>query len=309
MGAARTSKIRGDSGAIGRFYPADLLATLTDAGEMANTCTSGATSFSYIGQALDYHVAPEFTVEPVAENGVVTQNYQGDFRHLELSEISFDYPSADGDNALSVTTAAGAPTLNENGDGTLSLVMGPDQFTYVKDVTSRVAPFTSSLALTVTGISETLDGISSSSVPVSATPLGTLLRYGRLRLDNTYGPETDTLIVPMQLEYFDGSAFVLNSDDSCWVYDTGADASVSPAGLTSVQGVTDTVSAGTPPGSSPLLLASPGEGNTGEVTVDYTVPDWLQDDVDGDGTLDLPSALATFGVYRGHDRIIYWQER
>ena len=32
-------------------------------------------------------------------------------------------------------------------------------------------------------------------------------------------------------------------------------------------------------------------------------------DFNGDGSLEDPSALATFGVYRGHDRVIYWQEK
>jgi len=41
----------------------------------------------------------------------------------------------------------------------------------------------------------------------------------------------------------------------------------------------------------------------------WDVPLWLEADFDGDGSLDDPTGLATFGVYRGHDRVIYWQER
>lgn len=50
----------------------------------------------------------------------------------------------------------------------------------------------------------------------------------------------------------------------------------------------------------------PGDENEESVTV--VVPIWLQDDFSGDGSLENPTATATFGVFRGHDRIIYWRE-
>ena len=309
MGATRTARIRGDSGPIGRFYPADFLVTVFDSGTLEASCTAGINPFTYIGETINYGLAPEYLIEPVTESGDVTRNYTGAFRHLESSEVSLDYPVADSGNGLTVAVNEEITALSENGDGTLQLTLGADQFTYVKNAAARVAPFTASLALSVNGILETLDGVSSSSVPVIATPTGVLLKYGRLYLDNSYGPETESLVVPMQLEFFNGSGFVLNSDDSCWSYNTGTEASVNPTGLTSVEGEVGTFSAGVPPSTRSLRLSAPGEGNTGEVTVTYATPDWLRDDVDGDGSLDAPSALATFGVYRGHDRVIYWQER
>lgn len=309
MGASRTGRIRGQSGPIGRFYPADFLVTVSDAGALAPSCSAGATAFTYIGEAIDYALAPEFRIEPVTEAGGVTRNYQGSFRHLESSEVTLEYPGADTNNGLTVSVDTETASLLENGDGTLRFTLGADQFTYLKVPASRVAPFTASLALNVSGILETVDDVTSSSVPVTASPSGVLVKYGRLHLDNSYGPETDPLIVPLQLQYFNGSSFVLNTDDSCWAYNTGSDASVNPTGLTSVEGEAGTVSAGTPSGARQLRLSAPGEGNTGEVTVTYAVPDWLKDDLDGDGALDAPAALATFGVYRGHDRVIYWQER
>jgi MSHA biogenesis protein MshQ len=50
-------------------------------------------------------------------------------------------------------------------------------------------------------------------------------------------------------------------------------------------------------------------GTRGTDTLLWDVPLWLEADFDGDGSLDDPTGLATFGVYRGHDRVIYWQER
>ena len=51
-------------------------------------------------------------------------------------------------------------------------------------------------------------------------------------------------------------------------------------------------------------------GSEGTDTLNWGgVEDWKKDDLDGDGGLDDPTATATFGVYRGHDRVIYWRER
>ena len=63
---------------------------------------------------------------------------------------------------------------------------------------------------------------------------------------------------------------------------------------------------------SPLGLASSGShsGSIG-VTMDFSALPWLQYNWDGsvDGSLENPpSASATFGQYRGHDRVIYWRE-
>jgi MSHA biogenesis protein MshQ len=57
---------------------------------------------------------------------------------------------------------------------------------------------------------------------------------------------------------------------------------------------------------APVLYA--GTPDTGTATVGFNVPLWLQDDFDNNGSLDDPQATATFGIYRGHDRVIYWRE-
>lgn len=39
-------------------------------------------------------------------------------------------------------------------------------------------------------------------------------RYGRLLIDNAFGPETEPLNIPLRIQYFDGTRFVDNVDDS-----------------------------------------------------------------------------------------------
>lgn len=58
-----------------------------------------------------------------------------------------------------------------------------------------------------------------------------------------------------------------------------------------------------------IELEAPGSGNQGGIGVSYDAYNWLKYDWDSDGAHDdNPSALATFGIFRGDDRVIYWRE-
>ena len=69
-------------------------------------------------------------------------------------------------------------------------------------------------------------------------------------------------------------------------------------------------------GLGQLLLSQPTDGSRGQIRVTYEdVPTWLKfnwntNDENNDGNIfdDNPSGVATFGLYRGNDRIISWRE-
>ena len=155
------------------------------------------------------------------------------------------------------------------------------------------------------------DGVSLQARADFLPEAGFDIRYGRLWLNNAYGPETLDLTMDMEAEYFDGSEFVSNTDDSCWHYDAAAQVVLSPDNITQVAGHSGTLVNGL--AEDAILLRAPvnvaGGQDTGEVDVTYPAPLWLQDDVDLDGVFDDPMGTASFGVYRGHDRIIYWREK
>ena len=141
------------------------------------------------------------------------------------------------------------------------------------------------------------------------SPTGVEIRFGRLLLVNSFGPETSDLPQPMQIEHFDGTSFVDSTDDDCASYDADkislTNISLDPA-LTDKLGGTGKFSAGK---TQAIELQAPGTGNQGQLGVLYAAYDWFKYDWDNEGTYDDdPSAVATFGVFRGNDRIIQWRE-
>lgn len=151
-----------------------------------------------------------------------------------------------------------------------------------------------------------------------------ILRHGRVVMDNTYGPETEVLKMPTRAEYWNGSNWVLNGDDSCTIATYGLGSQVDNAGLgyhfdpDLATGQSVVRSGGTltfQSGQFELLwraMATTGPLYRGQVTAPLDVPAWLEWYWNWNGvsptSLSDPRASAFFGRYRGHDRIIYWRE-
>jgi len=141
------------------------------------------------------------------------------------------------------------------------------------------------------------------------------MRYGRIMVKPSFGPETQELVVPVEAQYFSTGLFRLNGDDNCSSY-SAAQASLSGftgslnLGETVVGGpaLTTLLSGGSSSNAAPLLLTAPGVGNDGSVDVSLDVPAWLEFDWVGTGATN-PVGTAQFGRYRGNDRIIFWRER
>lgn len=156
-------------------------------------------------------------------------------------------------------------------------------------------------------------------------------RYGRLRLVNTFGPETHSLRVPIQAEYFHGNGWTVNTADTCTNIALTESANQirvkhpdnAASGAPDISALlADTQSAGPldrgRSQTTDLILSAPGEGNRGEVSIGLNPdaagvlwPDHLNIDWDQNGIInsnDFPEATATFGLFRGNDRMIHWRE-
>jgi len=311
----RTITLVGDSGPVGRFYPEQFSLENQMDGVLENLCGG----FNYTGQGFGYDIPPNFSLAARAYDangtGPITQNYREGWQKLSVTDFSRNDPVSDLSQVgtqgtlLEVMTTADMPSLVSNGNGTMIYEAGADEFVYTRDANARIAPFNAELEMELTGIVDS-DGV---AMPASELPAlqstGTSIRYGRLVLENAYGPETMDLRVPFEVQIWNGTRFERHADENCWVYSTADAVITDTPPNTVVDGATGMLAGGAPQSGSEIVLSAPGEGNTGSIRVRYPVPGYWQDDFDGNGSKEDPTAIATFGVYRGNDRVIYWGER
>lgn len=152
-----------------------------------------------------------------------------------------------------------------------------------------------------------------------------VIRFGRAVLSNASGRSIDSLFVPLSIEYWNGSRFVSHADDSqthfhgisvvgdnhqIWVEEGKTADSVNLQGEgTAKTGATyqiSTVKAGDVRQQTQLWL----ELNKGENRLPWLAYRWQDPNRGSDFNNEQdPSAIMTFGIYRGNDKIIFRGER
>lgn len=293
---------------IGRFTP-DHFNTL-----VAHACSGGST-FSYSGQPITV------TASARNQNDAITVNYRDKF--------AFGV-------TLSDSNALGTGNFTNNS-------ISEESFTSEIEGSSVGAGIQTDLRYTFTD-KETVPGTikikatdqTDTSITSNSTEGTTEIRSGRTRVENTFGSELVNMKVAAKVEYYTANGFVTNTADTCSKPDVSlTDIATDPievgtgAGQTCVwddskltsnlAGSTDyaCIADATQPqyteppttGNFNLYLKAPGENNTGDIQVGLISPLWLKYDWDGDGSHDDdPTGIASFGLYRGDDRIIYWRE-
>jgi len=306
---------------VGRFIPDRFNVVVAEHGEVEPYCTV-STAFAYMGQNLNWKagVQPMLTLEARNGGGNVTRNYTlGNFQRLLATDLVrtagiSDVTAIDAaGNPFPVSTTLELGGLSVIGRGRLQYLFSlNDEITYSKTTQTRVPPLAPDYLIELTGLADA-DDVSSPQLSVAIVPKFPLeMRYGRLQMENAYGPETSNLKMPFQAEFYTASGFIINSADGCWSYNTAADVALDQSDLsggnTSVIAASGILSAGAPEEGEVLILKAPGANNQGDVIATFAVPLWLQGDWNQDGFLGNPQATATFGVYRGNDRVIYWRE-
>jgi MSHA biogenesis protein MshQ len=325
-GASANAKLRGESNYVGRFTPVRF--SLANPSITAG-CEVGL-DYSYLGQPFSVG----FLLHAENLSGDLTQNYVGSFAKLgsgggtlTFGAVDAGFPGVDFNAARATASLVSAAW--EGGVGTFNLVAQIDRAPAVD------GPFNAtSLGITA----RDTDGV---AIPASdfnldrnvdsnpdSVSLGvTLLRFGRMRLDSAHGPETANLPVKFETEFWNGTLWARNIDDSCTII-AQADIGYPDGAISAVSNRTVTVGAGTTTGtyandsggfihftagSAGQAFSAPGAGNAGSFEVDVNLSSraWLRFDWDNNGTYNdvaLPTAEYSFGSYRGHDRIIFWQE-
>ena len=304
---------------FGRFTPDHFVLSNKNFEDRINlSCTPGSI-FSYIGEAFQ----TSFTLTAENSGNITTQNYTGSFAKLGGSDFNF--------GAIDLADAV-APTSATALSSQLGLVSTTGSWT------NGIANMTATLGVTRTspegpfesfslGIAPTdSDGIILSSYDLDTSVPSdsndrellatTKIRFGRLNINNTHGSELLPLAVPVYTEYFNGTTFVTNTDDTCTpisVSQLGFNGGTNPITVGSGTSTASIANSPLAQGKAGLSLSAPGANNTGFVDITsnifITSYPWLKFDWDGDGNHDnSPSARATFGIYKGNSKQIYFRE-
>ncbi|MFT5812559.1 MAG: hypothetical protein ACI9VT_000294 [Psychroserpens sp.] len=295
---------------------------------------------------LRYLEQPEILITPKSKLGNHTKNYTGDFNKLILSGVSrFMIDDGTGTSAsapISDTTQLGADetkkvrltsnfddgilTEGENENvGILSFQYNNlDDFFYLHEENSEIPPFTSDINLAIASIIDDddvtaidADGVgdtgTASDTVITLNPSGKEIRFGHAFLDNSFGPETADLPQKLSTQYLDASGrYVLNEDDNCTPYDAANKITLTSLTLLASSTGVNTVAGQLVKGETrAMILTAPGAGQQGTIKVKYEIYPWLKYNWDGVTPKSFdkdPTATATFGLFRGNDRIIYQRE-
>ena len=333
---------------IGRFTPDHFKQTVFNSGTLKSTCNLGSTTFAYSGQldeatitkgTIDYLANPILEITAFNAGNEVTKNYYedsdgslNDFMKMSATHITVLSPVTD--NTAVGLDASKLPIHGDISTGTLSQknldashidfgnplnpgvlhykLSDNDHFYYQRTNNAFVANFDADFNLTVSSITDGDTSVVATSLTDVSNLSGVNIRFGRLIIENSFGPETENLPQVFNTQYYDGSKFVLNTDDQCSTYDvnkmTLSNISLAP---TAKLGTTGSFVDGE---TKVLQITAPGAGNVGEMGVTYDSFDWLKYDWSNSDSLgngpftENPTAIATFGLFRGNDRIISWRE-
>lgn len=363
IGSTAVPQSTGVSG-FGRFIPDNFNVTY-NVPAIAPACAG----FSYVGQTFNYTTVPVMTI--TARNGTnngltnaTTVNYAGPsyakFTNAQLALAPYDTnagrylrfdalgggatPDLDRSGLPDPLTADPVISVFTAGVGTFTF-SGGSGFGFAR--TTPSAPFDADIALRLNVIDT--DNVAFAGNPASfgaasagggilfsdgiaATTTDKLQRYGRLRIGGASGSQALPLRLPVEAQYWTGTAFVTNTLDSCTTLVAGNVGLGNYSGSLNAGETTPTiVSSPLQAGRSAIRLSAPGAANPGSVDVALNLGSGAAADAcaafapaatagnkthlrgawcnpPGTYTKD-PSAKARFGVTRGADQSIYRREQ
>ena len=313
------SDFMSQSAPFGRFAPAYLQARLNTP-ELKAGCVSATGSFSYQDQPIEYAVTPELTITGKSSNGAVTRNYdRGAFWKLgDTLAPTLGFAPGQVQDASRLSGSGDFKVIPDatSGDGEKAYLLTAGHMVYQRAGTGPAAsdvPFSPNLLMMIAAgqLSDsdgTRHGAGSGadfvSEPFGFQTPGGEIRLGRIRVGSAHGPEHAPLDLPYQVETWQsGNAFVPDGSDACAVI-TGVQLGPYTGQL---EGKTQAQVSALAQGRGVIRLTAPGPGGEGSVVVTPQVPDWLTYDWKGDG-FENPSGLATFGIYKGNEKIIFRRE-
>ncbi|HFG2020653.1 MSHA biogenesis protein MshQ [Vibrio cholerae] len=320
------------TGPIGRFIPAYFdVSPMTVT--LAAACSTGGQPFTYLGQPFSYANNPGLYLQPKSGSGSDTLNYLiGDWWRYENSWTERDYSDAANDLSIVFTNQLDEPVTRQTAS-TSGVILDGERLSYQKPLQPKPV-FNAAFNLTLSASDLTdQDGV---CYRPNASPLcsgytfshidGAMpLYWGKLVIQDVYGPETQALEQPIYVEHFTNNGFVRTIEDSCTALPaiTGFTLQSDPNNngytvLTTGVAVPPQVlaehsAANLNSGQRAIRFSAPGASARGVIdsVLDLNAHNllWLAEDKDGDNNFDQTTqGRAQFGLYRGSDRVIWWRE-
>jgi MSHA biogenesis protein MshQ len=327
--------VTGTVSPLGRFRPDNFTVALN--GPTFTTACAGG-GFTYVGQVFNYGTPPSITVTANKLGGGTTANYTGGFMNLTNATLTpgtqaTRYSPGTLDLAL-LPLPTVDPAITDNADGTVKLAFSGGSGIAFQRATP-VAPFNAAINLALNVIDS--DGVAYATNPATFSSItfspSAAMRFGRLRLQNALGSEKLALPIPIETQYWNGSAFIRNAQDSCT---TLAKSNLALSGYAvNLAACETTVNQGTisfAAGLGTLTLSPAGAGNNGSVLLtanlgtsasgnfcpaspgaespaDFAIKAYLQGAWTGATWNENPSARATFGLFGGQpSNFIFFRE-
>jgi len=209
---------------VGRFRPFDF-AVAYNTPAFTTYCGTGASGFTYIGQGFTYATAPVMTVTARNAQGATTQNYGAAGGWFKLTNSTLNgrtYTAATGTlDTGGLPLPAVDPAIVNNGNGTATLTFGAGSgLAFTRS--TPVAPFDAEISLAINVTDNEASFAGNPARFGTAAPGGGIaftqskrMVFGQLRLLNAIGSERIPLPVRMRLEYWNGTGFVVNTNDGC----------------------------------------------------------------------------------------------
>jgi MSHA biogenesis protein MshQ len=364
IGSAAVPQSTGVSG-FGRFIPDNFNVTY-NVPVIAPACGG----FSYVGQTFNYTTAPVMTI--TARNGTnngltnaTTVNYAGSyakFTNAQLAQTPYDtnagrylrFDTLGGGNTPDLDrTGLPDPVTADPVIGTFTAGVGAFTFSggggfgFTRSTTTPSAQFDADIVLRLNVVDT--DNVVFAGNPASfgaasagggilfsdgnaLTTADKSIRYGRLRIGGASGSQVLPLRLPVEAQYWSGTAFVTNTLDACTTLVAGNVGLGNYGGsLNAGETTASIVNSPLQAGRSAIQLSAPGAGNSGSVDVTLNLGGVANADAcsafapaatagnksylrglwcNPPNTYSKdPSAKARFGVMRGADQSIYRREQ
>ncbi|WP_407029077.1 DUF6701 domain-containing protein [Vibrio cholerae] len=316
------------TGSIGRFIPAYFAVSPMSNATLDAACKTG-NAFSYLGQPFEYSNSPGLYLQPKSANNADTQNYLIDpwWRYNNQWNGRTYSDSANGVN-LGFDNLQTSP-ISRQASNNSGIVLNGERVWYQKPLEPK-AVFNAAFDLTLNASNLTDQDDVCYRQNASSPCLGYTfshidgampLYWGKLVIQDVYGPETQALEQPIYVEHFTNNGFVRTIEDSCTALPA-----ITGFTLQSNDYTVLTSGSAIPPqvraehdtgklaqGQRTIRFSAPGAGARGviDAVLDLDTHNlmWLAEDKDGDNNFEQTTqGRAQFGLYRGSDRVIWWRE-